>query len=557
MLLSYRLGVVATCAFGALVACGASSGGAGEGEPGAEATGSTAAALKIGHETASPALVGGGGVLGPIGAACSPCPIGEAGTIRLHEISCSQVPVGQLCPEIVKYCDCELTGPSAPPPLSAWSQMVGSWPVDANIILLTDGTLLGFSSDGTVYGLAPDGSGAYAASTWAARAPMHDSRLYFGTNVLPDGRVMVVGGEYGTGTNKGEVYDPVANTWTTPFSTGAVDTETALLPDGTVYIAWSSTIYNPATDSVSAGPLYPGQFDEASFVLLPDQSFLTVPAFSPIAYRYVPSAAAFVPAGAIPSGGLFDVKQEVGPGILLPNGKVFWIGGNGKTALYTPPSGPSDPGSWVAGPPIPDGYNADDAPAVMLRNGTVLFLADVGGSQYTGPTSMYVYDPVSNLMSPGTPAFDGPVFTARLLPLPNGQVLLSTGGEGYLYTPPAGGSAWAPAITGIGQDSGAAAGVYTLSGTNLHGLSEGAAYGDDAEMSSNYPLVRFECAGGAVSYGRTFGWAPAVVGVGPAIQSTQFSVPSGASGACSLVVEANGIPSAGVPVTVANGGLSF
>lgn len=556
MLLSVRLGVVGTCALGALMACGASS-GTGASEPGAEATASNAAALNQGHETPNTALLSGGGVLGPIGGACGPCPIGEAGTVRLHELTCAQVPPGQLCPEIVKYCDCEVAGPSAPPPLSAWEQMPGSWPVDANVILLTDGTLLGFGSNGSVYGIAPNASGAYDTSSWTARASMHDSRLYFGTNVLPDGRVMVVGGEYGTGTNKGEVYDPVANTWTNQFSTGAVDTETALLPDGTVYIAWSSTIYNPATNAVSAGPQYPGEFDEASFVLLPDQSFLTVPALSAQAYRYIPSTSTFVPAGTLPTGGLFDQKQEIGPGLLLANGKVFWIGGNGKTAIYTPPSGPSDPGSWVAGPPIPDGYNADDAPAVNLRDGTVLFLADVGGAGYTGPTKMYVYDPVSNLMSPGTPVFDGAVYTARLLPLPNGQVLLSTGDQGYLYTPPAGGSAWAPAITGV-TASDTTPGAYTLTGTNLHGFSEGAAYGDDAEMSSNFPIVRFECAAGAsVSYGRTFGWAPAVVGLGSSSQTTQFSVPSGASGACSLVVEANGIPSAGVPVTVTGGVLSF
>ena len=50
---------------------------------------------------------------------------------------------------------------------------------------------------------------------------MHDSRLYFSSQVLKDGRVFVAGGEYGSATNKqtGEVYDPVANTWTlTPVS---------------------------------------------------------------------------------------------------------------------------------------------------------------------------------------------------------------------------------------------------------------------------------------------------------------------------------------------------
>jgi hypothetical protein len=88
---------------------------------------------------------------------------------------------------------------------------------------------------------------------------------------------------------------------------------------------------------------------------------------------------------------------------------------------------------------------------------------------------------------------------------------------------------------------------------NLNGISEGAAYGDDAQMSTNFPLVRFEC-GGTVTYGRTFGWAPGTVGLNNKFaRETQFTVPSNVSGACSLVVAANGIPSAPLPITVTGG----
>jgi hypothetical protein len=425
-------------------------------------------------------------------------------------------------------------------------------------MLMTDGRVLGLASDGSAYSLAPSRStGGYETSAWTTLAPMHDSRLYFGSNVLPDGRVVVVGGELGSGGGKGEVYDPIANDWSQTFNTPASDTETALLPDGRVYIAWGSTIYSPITNTVGPGASYPGNFDEASFVLLPDESFLTIPAYSPQAYRYIPSSNTFVLAGTIPAGGLFDEKQEIGPGLLLANGKVFWLGGNGRTAIYTPPTSGSDPGSWVAGPDIPNGFRADDAPAVVLRNGDVLFLADAGGSDYAGPTNLYVYDPTSNLISAGSVAltgtgWDGASYHSRMVALPTGQVLLSVAFAGFIYTPPSGGGAWAPSIA---RFTAVSPGTYQLTGTNLHGFSEGAAYGDDAEMSSNFPLVRFECAGG-VSYARTFDWAPAVVGLGANEQTTRFSVPPGAAGSCSLVAVANGIPSAPLAVSVSNGTVS-
>ena len=48
---------------------------------------------------------------------------------------------------------------------------------------------------------------------------MNAGRTAFPTNVLPDGRVFTVGGEYDINQNfaelnTGEIYNPVANTWT-------------------------------------------------------------------------------------------------------------------------------------------------------------------------------------------------------------------------------------------------------------------------------------------------------------------------------------------------------
>ncbi|MCU1276816.1 MAG: type sorting protein, partial [bacterium] len=377
----------------------------------------------------------------------------------------------------------------------------------------------------------------------------------FGSHVMTDGKVLVVGGEYGTGQGKGEIYDPVANTWPTQFTAAsASDTETAQLPDGKIYIAWTSQIYNPATNTLAAGTTYPGgsgAYDEAAFVLLADQSFLTIPGNTTTGYRYFPATGTFAAAGTVPFS-LWDGGQEIGPALRMADGKVLWIGANGKSAIYSPGATPADPGTWAAGPTTPNSLNADDAPAAMLPNGHILFVADKGS--YMGPAAVFEYDPSTNMMaaSAGAPA-PGVAYTCRMVVLPTGQVLLSDGSKGYLYS--SGTTAdptWKPTITALVSKG---SGNYEITGTQLHGFNEGSSYGDDAEMSSNFPLVRFEGPSTNVTYARTFGWAPAVVGLGTAAQTTQFKLPALADGTYNLVVVVNGIASLPSSVTITGGNL--
>ncbi len=79
-------------------------------------------------------------------------------------------------------------------------------------MLLTDGTVIFLGQPCTR--LTPDIHGSYVNGTWSTLAPMHDSRTYYSSQVLPDGRVWVCGGEYGSGKNHTEIYDPMNNTWT-------------------------------------------------------------------------------------------------------------------------------------------------------------------------------------------------------------------------------------------------------------------------------------------------------------------------------------------------------
>jgi hypothetical protein len=93
-------------------------------------------------------------------------------------------------------------------------------------LLLTDGTVMvqgmattGYGT-GNWYRLTPNSSGSYVSGTWSTLASMPSgySPLYYASAVLPDGRLVAVGGEYNNGadaeTNLGAIYNPATNAWT-------------------------------------------------------------------------------------------------------------------------------------------------------------------------------------------------------------------------------------------------------------------------------------------------------------------------------------------------------
>jgi hypothetical protein len=188
----------------------------------------------------------------------------------------------------------------------------------------------------------------------------------------------------------------------------------------------------------------------------------------------------------------------------------------------------------------------------MMPNGKVLLA--VGPQNYNGPTTFFEYDPNFNALAQvPSPGFTGPPYEGRMLMLPSGDVLWSYGKtQLYVFTPDAGGStAWKPTIGSVTKQGGT---TYLLTGTQLNGISEGASYGDDAEMSSNYPVVRFVNDAGKIFYGRTFSWSNTGVATGSQPVSTYFTLPPGVRrGTFQLSVVANGIPSDPVTFTVGGG----
>jgi hypothetical protein len=440
------------------------------------------------------------------------------------------------------------------------------------MLMETDGTVLmeGGGVSATWYRLTPSASGSYALGTWSQVASMGLQRLYYPSNVLPDGRVLVLGGEYSGSqgqqnlTNQGEIYNPVTNTWSsiaTYPNTKFGDDPTALLPGGLVlagYIFGPQTyIYDPVANtwSQAATKLRGDRSDEETWLELPDGSILSYDVFSSIAggvgaaQRYLPSSNTWVDAGTVPVLlSSTSVSDELGPAFLLPDGRVFFMGGNSNTAYYTPATN-----SWAAGPAIPGSLGADDAPGAMLPDGKILFIADT--PLFQGPSHIFEFDPGTNTytdLSSLLPAsfLSGGSFGYRMLVLPTGQVLINNGSSQlYVYTPDL--PAVASGVPRISTISVNPDGSLLLTGTLLNGISEGAAYGDDAEMSTNYPIVRLTDSSNHVFYARTFGWSSDAVATGTAPGSTNFALPAGLpAGIYSVSVVANGIASPPVSLTV-------
>jgi hypothetical protein len=292
---------------------------------------------------------------------------------------------------------------------------------------------------------------------------------------------------------------------------------------------------------------------EEGWTLLPDGSLLTVDVQdNPHAERYIPTRGEWLDAGSTvvnlqgppccgcvrypPHNQCYYPPGEVGPALLMPNGTVFATGARhsgasaGHTAIYMPGSN-----SWAAGPDFPYGDDAGDEFAALLPNGHAL----VEGTSGT----LYEFDGTRLVAEPVNAGGDS------LMLLPSGSVLV--GGFEIYTSKGTYQDSWKPAISDhpatLTRGS-----TYTISGTQFNGLSQANAFGDELETSTNYPLVRMtNNATGDVFYARTHDHSSMAVATGMQAVSTRFDVPANMeTGAGSLVVVANGIPSDPVSVTV-------
>jgi hypothetical protein len=448
------------------------------------------------------------------------------------------------------------------------------------MIQLTNGTVLvqnqGPKNNGTSYWwrLTPNAKGSYVNGTWSkvASLPSDYAPLYFASAVLPDGRVIIMGGEYNHGrlvwTNRGAIYDPVANTWTTvKHPTGSEwvrigDAPSTVLAGGTFMLGASGYSGTTAEALLNEAKLTwrktgAGKADgngEEGWSLLPNGDVLTVDTTdAPNTEIYSPSTGSWTSAGDTPAS-LIDGDGEVGPQLLQPDGSVFATGATGANAIYN-----TSTGTWSAGPSFPviggQQYDVADGPAAVLPDGDVLVTASPG--DYTAPSHVFDFNgsTLTEVTDPPNAAnvASNDVF---MMVLPTGQVLYNDRvGDFVVYNPTgSANSAWLPSISAVPATL-TAGRSYTLSGKQLNGLTQGAAYGDDYQDATNYPLVRItNTAAGTVTYARSYGMTK--MSVAPGVKSSvNFTLPATTpAGTSTLVVVANGLASAPVNVTVTAGG---
>ncbi len=492
---------------------------------------------------------------------------------------------------------------------------VGSFVADT-MLLLTDGSVLIHEARGASwYRIEPNGEGDYEKGEWIGPLKMANTREFFSSAVLMDGRVYVVGGEdssAGGDTPLGEIFDPQTNSWSAlakPAAFGFIqgDASGAVLSDGRVLFGnlqtpsppFTTALWDPVTNTwTEAGSAFGtrttdskrSNCNEETWTLLPDGSVLAVATLGAAnaTERYVPSIDEWVPDAETKSNlvltTITDPSKrvvsifEIGPAILLPDKRVFAIGATGQTAIYTPaPAGSAATveGAWVLGPAFPADNSAghvwptltaSDAPAVLQTNGKVIC---VGGILHETPepdyfskeAELFEFDPSGNSLKPFSPApfpaSGGPeTWQCRFLLLPTGQILLSTEStEIYLYTPGTGENdpqaGWRPTLTSYPQTL-VPGHAYTIEGTQLNGLSQAVSYGDDAQMATNYPIVQLSNSKGQVHYLRSFNFSTLAVATESETVSAEIEVPSDVpAGAWSMVVIANGISSPAVNVEVA------
>ncbi len=453
---------------------------------------------------------------------------------------------------------------------------------DGVSLLLTDGTVMVKVCTGGVdtvenmwVKLTPDAHGSYANGTWTVMNRMNKTRLFCSSQMLKDGRLYMAGGEYGSGYKNGETYNPITDTWTMagplpgpPAFLGTLeilDGNSEMLPDGRVLqncVLPSSTdnvIFNPLTNTYALAPSCWGGADEAAWLKLPDNSVLFVDIGSNTSERYIPALNAWLRDDTLPVR-LYDVwGYEAGASFVLPDGRAFFLGSTPTTAYYTP-SGDTSHGTWTAGPPIPDSLGAVDAAAAMMPNGKILCSfsrqAD-SGNEFLLPAWFYEFDYLTNTFTQVTACAGGDTMNIRcsetgMLDLPDGNILVSiqNSNQYYLYVP--GGTPVTTGVPVVSNITMISCDTFMATGTLFNGISQGAAYGDDWQMATNYPLIRLEN-GDSVHYARTFNWNSTGIMTGSMPDTTYFTLPAGLPyETYNLVVIANGVASASIPFTPCN-----
>ncbi len=269
---------------------------------------------------------------------------------------------------------------------------------------------------------------------WTTTGSLGTARWLDTATLLPNGKVLVVGGQGNSSTlATTELYDPATGIWTATGNLGSARFEhtATLLPNGKVLVAGglgnsntlaSAELYDPATESWTATGSLATARNLFTATLLLSGKALAAGGIGDTGY--LASAELYDPAAEIWSGtGNLGVARRSYTATLLPGGKVLAAGGINTTS-YLASAEIYDParGIWTVTGDL--GVARYEHTATLLPNGQVLV---VGGYGVSG--SAELYDPAVSTWTPtGGPFLSGAGHTETLLP--NGTVLIAGGFDG-------------------------------------------------------------------------------------------------------------------------------
>lgn len=290
---------------------------------------------------------------------------------------------------------------------------------------------------------------SFSAFWYTTPGAMFEGRIRHTSTLLPNGKVLLVGGYIGGALPTTMTYNPVSFSWSSAalLPDGGRYSHTAtLLPNGKVLIAGgrrsgvlgSTELYNPALDSWSTASSMAGVRQNHTATLLFDGRVLVVGGVSSVflssAEIYDSATDSWSPAASLGTARGYHTAT------LMPNGKVLVTGGLNGGDLTTAEEYDPALDTWSVSSIGNHGRNQHTA--TLLLNGKVLLAGGVTNS------SAILYDPASsNWTAAADLPFQAVTHTATLLP--NGKVLVvgGIGGATQIYDPEL--EAWsiAPAST--------------------------------------------------------------------------------------------------------------
>lgn len=275
--------------------------------------------------------------------------------------------------------------------------------------------------------------------SWTDTVSMNEARVEHTATLLPNGKVLVVGGKSGSSVlASAELYDPTSGTWsyTGAMSIGRKSFSAVTLNNGKVLVAGgmnlvptffsSAEIYDPDTGSWSSTTSMSANRASPSAALkLNNESVLIAGGFNG---SFILSAELFDPVlETWTLTGSLNEAHHYNPAILLANGKVLVAGApsNSSCEIYDP-----DLGTWT--------YTGSmnivrrGMAITMMPNGKIIA---AGGNIYSGASSTIfaeVYDPVSGVWT-NIVSMNNALMSPRGTALNNGYILVSGGTGAELY----------------------------------------------------------------------------------------------------------------------------